>query len=197
MKTYITSILTALTLGLTLTSCGGGGGGGGGAGHAADVTDENSEIATENAETGGETDTTNEKDYAPESKSSIGTISFGPYTITSDTVKASHLSSVYLGYSYKKIGKNKAEISIYGKKTQDFQASATLVNGRFYIQNYPNVTVFEVDSTFTITYISDNKITVEGYEDTTSYSYTTRLLNLIKLSENDNRKTYNTTGIWR
>lgn len=176
-------------MGLTLFSCGGGGGG----------SDEQNLTGNDDA---GMENTTNastaEIDYAPASKSEFSSLSFGPYTITNpNTVKATHLSGIYLGYSYKKLGKNMAEISISGTQTQTFQASATLSNGRFYYQNYPNTPVLEVDATLTVEFLNKSEIKVTGYEDRTRYTYTTQLLNLIQTGESTSSSTYNTTGTWR
>ena len=177
-------LLATAVIGLTLSSCGGGGGG--------DKKDKDKEQPAANNQSA-----TTEKDYAPTSKTGFSSITFGPYTFTPTSAKASHLSSVVLGYSYKKIGKNKAEISVYGKKTQDFQASAVLVNGRYQIKNYTGITVFEVDADFTITFVNDKQIKVVGNEETTRYSYTTRILNLIKTGESSDSDSYNTTGSWK
>jgi hypothetical protein len=90
-----------------------------------------------------------------------------------------------------------AEISISGTQTQTFQACATLSNGRFYYQNYPNTPVLEVDATLTEEFLNKSEIKVTGYEDRTRYTYSTQLLNLIQTGESTSSSTYNTTGTWR
>lgn len=192
-STRIISMLATAIIGLTLSSCGGGGGGGGGGSKGGDKEQQ----AANNQGAGNNQGATSEKDYAPTSKTGFSSITFAGYSFTPTSVKASHLSSVNLGYSYKKTGKNQATISVYGKQTQDFQASATLSNGRFQIQNYRGVVVFEVEAEFTVTFVNDKQIKVIGNEERTRYSYTTRILNLIKTGESTDSSSYNTTGSWK
>lgn len=135
-------------------------------------------------------------DYAPESRSGIKSIDFGPYSFGSSGVYQENLRmSGY--YSYKKTGPNKAYITVSGMEYEaTIQCSETLVNGRFYIRNVDKV-LMSAEASFYVEFISDTEIRIEGEETVTNYSYNTNKLACPLISERDTNRSYNTTGTWK
>ena len=200
------SLNIPLTYKLVFTSAAGGSytcvnaGGEGVASGTFNLSDKSDAPTQGNDDTSNDTNQDDEEavviDYAPESRSGIKSIDFGPYSFGSSGVYQENLRmSGY--YSYKKTGPNKAYITVSGMEYEaTIQCSETLINGRFYIRNVDKV-LMSAEASFYVEFISDTEIRIEGEETVTNYSYNTNKLSCPLISERDTNRSYNTTGTWK